>query len=124
MHTYNNTDSTENLRGSNGDVFREDCPAREMLDVLASKWTLLILHALGKGPARTGALRRKIEGISEKMLLQTLKELEHYSLVTRTVFTLKPLHVEYELTHKGQSLCSIVKSLDAWVEDHAGSHNS
>jgi DNA-binding HxlR family transcriptional regulator len=99
-----------------GDVFRKACPAREVLEVLASKWTLLIIHALASGPTRTGALRRRIEGISEKMLSQTLKELERRHLVKRNAYPEVPPRVDYELTPLGRSLCEIVKTLDDWVE--------
>lgn len=103
---------------STGDVFKKACPAREVLDVLASKWTLLIIHALASGPTRTGVLRRRIEGISEKMLSQTLKELERRKLVTRHAYPEVPPRVDYELTQLGRSLCEIVKILDNWVEKH------
>ena len=106
------------IEGFPGDVFKEACPAREVLDVLASKWTLLIVHALASGPTRTGVLRRRIEGISEKMLTQTLKELERRKLVTRHSYPEVPPRVDYELTPLGRSLSEIVKILDSWVEKH------
>ncbi|WP_220427709.1 winged helix-turn-helix transcriptional regulator, partial [Klebsiella pneumoniae] len=82
-----------------GNVLREACPAREVLEVLISKWTLLIIHALSDGASRPGDLRRKIQGISEKVLSQNLKELESRHLVTRTVFREVPPKVDYALTN-------------------------
>jgi DNA-binding HxlR family transcriptional regulator len=101
------------------DVFLPDCPARSVLVLLAEKWSMLILHALSEGTQRTGALRRRIGGISEKMLTQTLKRLEAASLVTRTSYAEVPRRVEYELTELGWSLSPLVKGLDNWVEQHA-----
>lgn len=99
-----------------GNVLREACPAREVLEVLVSKWTLLIIHALSDGPSRPGDLRRKIQGISEKVLSQNLKELESRNLVTRTVYREVPPKVEYELTELGTSLWQATKELNKWVE--------
>lgn len=100
-------------------VFSKACPSREVLDVLGSKWTLLIVHALASGAMRTGELRRRVEGISDKMLSQTLKELERLKIVTRTDYREVPPRVDYALTSMGVSLCQIVKSLDRWVQEHA-----
>ncbi|MDR6295013.1 winged helix-turn-helix transcriptional regulator [Pantoea dispersa] len=99
-----------------GNVLREACPAREVLEVLVSKWTLLIIHALSDGASRPGDLRRKIQGISEKVLSQNLKELESRNLVTRTVFREVPPKVEYELTDLGISLWKAAQELNKWVE--------
>jgi DNA-binding HxlR family transcriptional regulator len=101
------------------DVFLPDCPARSVLVLLAEKWAMLILHALSEGTQRTGTLRRRIGGISEKMLIQTLKRLESASLVTRTSYAEVPPRVEYELTALGWSLSPLVKALDHWVEQNA-----
>jgi DNA-binding HxlR family transcriptional regulator len=113
---------TENLRSFRDlrcDVFLPDCPARSVLVLLAEKWSMLILHALSEGTQRTGALRRRIGGISEKMLIQTLKRLESASLVTRTSHAEVPPRVDYELTALGWSLSPLVKALDHWVEQNA-----
>jgi DNA-binding HxlR family transcriptional regulator len=101
------------------DVFLPDCPARSLLVLLAEKWSMLILHALSEGTQRTAVLRRRIGGISEKMLIQTLKRLEAASLVTRTSYAEVPPRVEYALTDLGWSLSPLVKALDQWVEQHA-----
>ncbi|EMD1678197.1 TPA: helix-turn-helix transcriptional regulator [Klebsiella michiganensis] len=101
-----------------GNVLREACPAREVLEVLISKWTLLIIHALSDGASRPGDLRRKIQGISEKVLSQNLKELESRHLVTRTVFREVPPKVEYALTELGTSLWQAANELNRWVEQN------
>ena len=66
-----------------GDVFNPGCPARGVLEVLAEKWALLLIHTLAAGPARTSQLRRRVGGISEKMLVQTLRRLERNGFVAR-----------------------------------------
>lgn len=100
-------------------VFLPNCPARAVLTILAEKWTLLTLHALSEGTQRPGVLRRRIGGISERMLIQTLKRLEGAGLVARTSYTEVPPRVDYALTELGWSLSPLVKALDHWVEEHA-----
>lgn len=101
------------------DVMRPDCPARALLTVLADKWALLLIFALSPGAQRTGALRRRVGGISEKMLIQTLRRLEGSGLVERHAFAEVPPRVEYRLTAAGLSLSPLVVALDHWVEQHA-----
>jgi DNA-binding HxlR family transcriptional regulator len=101
------------------DVFLPDCPARKLLSLLAEKWTLLVVHALSERTYRTSELRRRIGGISEKMLIQALRQLEQHGLVTRTSYPEVPPRVEYMLTPLGFSLSSVVRELDRWVEAHA-----
>jgi DNA-binding HxlR family transcriptional regulator len=100
-------------------VFLADCPARAVLVLLAEKWTLLVIHALSEQTYRTAALRRRIGGVSEKMLIQALRRLEQHGLVARKSYQTVPPHVEYSLTPLGASLSSIVCVLDQWVETHA-----
>lgn len=100
------------------DVFRADCPARAVLALLAEKWALLVIHALSERTYRTAELRRRIDGISEKMLIQTLRRLERHGLVARTSHAEVPPRVDYALTPLGQSLGSVVRALDQWVEAH------
>jgi len=95
------------------------CPARRLLDVLAEKWVLLIIRALIDGPRRTGELKRSIEGISEKMLIQSLRTLQDHGLVERRSYDEVPPRVDYRLTLIGQSLRPIIKSLNAWAEANA-----
>ena len=101
------------------DVFLVDCPARHVLELLAEKWALLVIHALSEGTRRTGELRRRVNGVSEKMLVQTLRRLEAHGLVDRTSFPEVPPKVEYQLTALGRSLSSVVTALDRWVEANA-----
>jgi len=101
------------------DVFLADCPARKVLSLLAEKWTLLVVHALSERTYRTAELRRRIGGVSEKMLIQALRRLELHGLVARTSYPEVPPRVEYSLTPLGQSLSSVVRGLDRWVEANA-----
>ena len=101
-----------------GDVFSPACPARSVLDILAEKWPLLLIHALSSGPARTGELRRRVGGISDKMLIQTLRRLERSGFVSRHAYPEVPPRVEYALTQLGASLSEPVKALDGWVEQN------
>lgn len=100
------------------DVFAEACPSRAVLAKIANKWSLLIIDALEDGPVRNGALMRRIEGISQKMLTATLRELEGLGLVARRQLESVPPHVEYTLTPLGQSLRGAVCELDRWIENN------
>ena len=86
--------------------YAAECPTRQLLDRIADKWVVLVLGLLEPGPHRFNALRRQIEGISQKMLTQTLRSLEADGFVTRRVFATVPVTVEYELTPLGRSLNS------------------
>jgi DNA-binding HxlR family transcriptional regulator len=97
-------------------VYAEACPSRAVLELIADKWTLLILPALRKGPMRNGDLMRLIGGVSQKMLTQTLRELERNGLVLRIDHLEVPPRVEYDLTVLGRSLADAVRKLDSWVE--------
>jgi len=101
------------------DVMLPDCPARSVLTLLAEKWSLLVIHALSDGTMRTGAIRRRVGGISEKMLIQTLKRLEGAGLVLRHAYAEVPPRVEYSLSDLGWSLSPLIRALDSWVEQHA-----
>ncbi|MBV9078295.1 MAG: helix-turn-helix transcriptional regulator [Methylobacteriaceae bacterium] len=98
------------------DAFLKACPSRALLARLAEKWSLLVLVALRGEPQRFGALRRRVEGVSQKMLTQTLRMLEEEGLVSRTLFDEMPLRVEYALTAKGRGLLPMVADLKAWTE--------
>ena len=106
------------LPGCVGDVFNADCPARSILDILAERWPLLLIHSLSSGAARTGELRRRIGGISEKMLIQSLRRLERSGFVARRAYPEVPPRVEYTLTPLGASLSEPITALDRWVERH------
>ena len=99
-------------------VFDATCSARHALELIASKWTMLILPALAGGAMRNGALLRQIEGISQKMLTQTLRELERNGLVIREDRQTVPPYVEYRLSALGRSLTVSLVVLDRWAEQN------
>ncbi|MDF2826006.1 MAG: transcriptional regulator, HxlR family [Mycobacterium sp.] len=101
-----------------GSPYRADCPTRRILDRIGDRWTVLIVGALGGGPARFSELRRTIEGVSQKMLTQTLRGLERDGLVTRTVYPEVPVRVEYALTEAGRSLQAPLRALEQWSIEH------
>ncbi|MEU1547739.1 helix-turn-helix domain-containing protein [Nocardia sp. NPDC005745] len=100
------------------DAFNSDCPAREILDHITSRWGMLILAALGGGPLRFSELHGLIGGISEKMLSQTLRTLVRDGLVARTVEPTTPPRVSYELTALGQGLTESLRQFLDWIRQH------
>ncbi|ANC91854.1 transcriptional regulator [Azospirillum humicireducens] len=100
------------------DAYASGCPTRHALDRIADKWTVLILGLLEGGPMRFNQLRREIEGISQKMLSQTLKSLERDGLVSRKVFATVPVTVEYAITPLGATLAETLVPLRIWAETH------
>ncbi|MBC7984529.1 MAG: helix-turn-helix transcriptional regulator [Candidatus Obscuribacterales bacterium] len=92
-----------------------ECPSRKILELLAEKWALLVVFRLRIKPHRTAELRREIGGVSEKMLIQTLRKLERHGLVDRHDFNEVPPRVEYTLSKLGQSLALPVATLERWV---------
>ncbi|GGF87777.1 transcriptional regulator [Azorhizobium oxalatiphilum] len=99
-------------------TYAADCPTRQILDRIADKWTVLILQLLEREPRRFNALRREIQGLSQKVLSQTLKTLERDGFVTRTAFPTVPVTVEYALTPLGRSLAITLSPLSRWAEAH------
>jgi DNA-binding HxlR family transcriptional regulator len=93
------------------DVFNGACPSREVLEHVTSRWGSLTLAALSPEPARFGELRRCVDGVSDKMLSQTLKALESDGLVERRVQSTLPAHVHYRLTPSGEKVADAVKAL-------------
>jgi DNA-binding HxlR family transcriptional regulator len=89
-----------------------------LLGLLADKWTIPVLHALGRGTRRTGELRRELSGVSQTMLTRTLPRLECYRLIERTVFPVVPPRVEYHLTALGESINAPLTELCRWTERH------
>ena len=103
-------------RIARGDVFHPDCPSREMMKHVTSSWGVLVLIALQDGTHRFSELRRKVTGVSERMLAQTLQWLEGDGLVERRSFPVVPPHVEYTLTPKGEEAAALVANLADWIE--------
>lgn len=99
------------------DVYAETCPSRALLSLVTSRWAVLVIGALEEGPQRFGALRRRLEGISPKVLTDKLRDLEAEGLLTRTVVD-APLAVHYELTPRGRTLVKPLTALRLWAQDH------
>ena len=99
-------------------VYEGNCPARQILDLIADKWTTLIIGLLEREPMRFAALHRKIGGISQKMLTQTLRSLERDGLVDRKVYPVVPPKVEYSLSRLGRTLIEPLRGLCRWSEKH------
>ena len=99
-----------------GDLFASPCPSREILKHVCSRWGVLILIALRGGTHRFSALRRKMEGVSEKMLAQSLKALAEDGFVLRVSFPVVPPYVEYSLTPLGKEVAERVAALADWIE--------
>ncbi len=98
------------------DALSQQCPTREVLARIGDKWTVLVITALSPHPQRRfSELRRDIEGISQKMLTQTLRGLERDGLVTRQVEPTVPVTVRYALTERGQSLARVLSAVRAWA---------
>jgi DNA-binding HxlR family transcriptional regulator len=100
------------------DVYDASCPSRSALHRIGDRWTALIVGLLAERPHRFGELRRRIGGISQKMLTQTLRSLERDGLVTRSVLPTVPVTVEYTLTPLGETLVPVLAAIRDWAEDH------
>ena len=100
------------------DAFLATCPARQLLDRISDKWVTLILTALADGPQRYSDLSRRIAGVSQKMLTQTLRSLERDGLLIREVTPSVPVRVDYELTPLGRSLMPLIAAIKQWAETH------
>ncbi len=92
------------------------CGVSTTIKIIGRKWTILILHQLCSGTKRFGELQRSLPGISPKTLSERLKELEEDEIVRKKIFQEIPLHVEYSLTRKGQSLKDIINQMETWGE--------
>jgi DNA-binding HxlR family transcriptional regulator len=106
----------ESVEALVADVFRRACTSREALEHVTGKWSLLALSALAEGPHRFGELRRRVEGVSERMLAQSLQTLERDGWVHREVRSAIPPHVEYRLTGAGAELVPHLLGLVRFVE--------
>lgn len=100
------------------DPWNSACPSREVLAIIGDKWALLLMPVLAEGPKRNGDLMRRLGGVSQKMLTQTLRDLERNGIVVRHDFQEVPPRVEYQLTPLGVSLGRVVGALDQWVIDN------
>ncbi|MBP5941965.1 winged helix-turn-helix transcriptional regulator [Streptomyces acidiscabies] len=100
------------------DILTATCPSRTSLARIANKWTAMVVIALTGGPLRFGDLRTTVDGISAKVLTDTLRDLERDGIVTRHSYTEVPPRVEYELTDLGRSLHAPLEALGRWAEEH------
>lgn len=101
-----------------GEVLARDCPSREILNHVCSRWGVLVLVVLLDGMHRFSELRRKIGGVSEKMLSQTLQNLEQDGFVDRRALPVVPPHVEYRLTALGEEVALQMDGLTSWIEEN------
>lgn len=99
-----------------GELMASECPSRSVLTHICSRWGVLVLVVLRGGMHRFSELRRKIGGVSEKMLSQTLQNLEHDGFVERRALPVVPPHVEYRLTPMGEEVAAQVDGLASWIE--------
>jgi DNA-binding HxlR family transcriptional regulator len=99
-------------------AYAKDCPSRQILDRIGDTWSVLVVVMLADGPQRYTALSKKIQGVSPKMLTQTLRGLERDGLITRTVHAEVPPRVDYALTDLGRSLLGLMRALELWAETH------
>ncbi len=106
------------------DIFSSRCVSRALLDRIANKWPMLVVYALAGRTLRYAELQRRIEGISQKMLTQTLRRMEADGLVARRVIPTTPPSTEYRLTELGDSLREPLTAICRWAEGHAASFPS
>ena len=108
----------ETTQQTSPDIFQANCLSRQVLQLIADQWTPLVIYALEKDTMRFSQLLKRIDGISKKMLTQTLRALERNGLVQRVVYPVVPPVVEYSLTPLGQTLIEPVQALAAWAYGH------
>ena len=100
--------------------FPVNCPTRLLFDQISDKWSMMVLTVLDGGPLRFNAIKRHLEGVSQKALTQCLRRLERNGLVSRTVIPVSPVAVEYEITPLGRALQRPLKALHDWMLEHLG----
>jgi DNA-binding HxlR family transcriptional regulator len=115
--TGNCVDTDDDYDVKQWDV-REGCEVRQILDRIADKWSLLVIALLDCQALRFSELRRAINGVSQRMLSRTLRQLERDGLVSRTVYPSVPPRVEYKLTAMGRTLHGTIRALVSWTEEH------
>jgi len=115
-----NSSKTNYLAGQleRGHVFDAACRSREVLTHVTGKWSVLVLIALQKGTMRFAELRRKVNGVSERMLSKSLQQLEAHHLLVRTSYPVVPPHVEYALTPLGREAAARIAALTDWIEEN------
>jgi DNA-binding HxlR family transcriptional regulator len=106
------------MANNRANPFNPSCPSQDILALIGGKWSMLLLCILAEGPVRTGELARRAGGISQKMLTQTLRELERHGIVQRRDFGEVPPRVEYSLTALGRSLSGLIRQIEGWVESN------
>ena len=97
--------------------FSSDCPSRALFDQIADKWSMMVLAVLDDGPHRFNAIKRRLEGVTQKALTQSLRRLERNGLVSRQVISFSPVAVQYEITPLGQTLQQPFRELHKWTLD-------
>jgi DNA-binding HxlR family transcriptional regulator len=95
-----------------------NCSSRRVLELIADKWTILVIYVLARGTRRYGQIQRDIGGITQKMLTQTLRRMEEDGLVTRIIYPVIPPKVEYTLTELGKTLLEPLSAICRWAETH------
>jgi DNA-binding HxlR family transcriptional regulator len=100
------------------DVLNPKCPTQQVLDRVASKWTMLVILALGERPMHFSQLQRRLPGVTKKVLTQTLRALERDGLILRHVYPTVPVQTKYELTPLGRSLGNAVAVIRTWAYDN------
>ena len=120
LYTYLKVTNGHTLGSADGrfNVMAQACPTRQVVARIGDKWTLLVLYALGDGTRRFSELRGAVDGISQKMLTQTLRGLERDGLVDRHVHATVPPRVDYSLTALGESLAETIATMRAWAYSH------
>ncbi|WP_406634917.1 winged helix-turn-helix transcriptional regulator [Amycolatopsis sp. WGS_07] len=101
-----------------GNPYDRDCPTRQLLDRIGDQWTVLIVGALVDGPLRFTEIGKRVEGISQKVLTQTLRSLVRDGILVRTAYPVIPPKVEYELTQLGRNLAEPLDLLDRWARQN------
>ena len=114
---------TKNKQGKRVFEQNESCPIRNVVAQVGDKWSTLIIFCLVDGPDRFNSLKSRIEGISQRMLTQTLRDLERDGYVKRTVYPEVPVKVEYELTALGKGIAKALWGLVSWADKHLGEIN-
>ncbi len=98
------------------EVCKAGCASREVLDLIADKWTVLIIHSIATETLRHNEIARALGDISQKVLTQGLRKLERNGIITRTVYPVVPPRVEYALTPLGRSLVGALRGLTSWAQ--------